>query len=213
MVSYVNISELKFKFMKDYEYDLQFERLTVGDEVPEELDFEVFQSEETKRISFKDLRGKWVVLMFYPKDFTFVCPTELEDMQKHYEAFQKEGAEVISMSTDTVFVHKAWHDNSPAIKTLTYPMGADPSHEVSELFGVLIPEEGVTHRGTFIISPDGIVKAFEVNHDAIGRNAKETLRKLKAAKYAGENPGNVCPANWDEGAETLKPGLDLVGKI
>ncbi len=186
---------------------------TVGDTVPEEVEFEVFHNDETKKISFKDLRGKWIVLMFYPKDFTFVCPTELEDLQHHYEAFKKEGAEIISMSTDTVFVHKAWHDNSPAIKTLTYPMGADPSHKISRAFGVLIEEEGVTHRGTFIISPDGVIKAVEVNDDAIGRSGKETLRKLKAAKYANDNPGNVCPANWDDGAKTLKPSMDLVGKI
>jgi peroxiredoxin len=187
--------------------------ITVGDTVPEEVSFEVFQDEKEKTMSFKELRGKWVVLVFYPQDFTFVCPTELEDMQKHYEAFSKEGAEVISMSTDTVHVHKAWHDNSPAIGTLTYPMGADPSHFVSELFGVLIPEEGVTHRGTFVIDPEGVVRCVEINHDAIGRSAKETLRKLKAAKYVNENPGNVCPASWEDGDDTLKPGLDLVGKI
>jgi peroxiredoxin len=187
--------------------------LTVGDMVPEELEFEAYQADETKVVSFKELRGKWVVLVFYPKDFTFVCPTELEDMQKHYEAFQAEGAEVISMSTDTIEVHKAWHDNSPAIGTLTYPMGADPSHFVSEFFSVLISDEGVTHRGTFIIDPEGVVRCIEINHDAIGRSAKETLRKLKAAKYVNDNPGNVCPASWEEGDETLKPGLDLVGKI
>lgn len=193
--------------------DTSWGPLTVGDTVPEDLSFDVFQNEEIKKVTMKDLRSHWVVLMFYPKDFTFVCPTELEDMQRNYDAFKKEGAEVISMSTDTVYVHKAWHDNSPAIKTLTYPMGEDPSHQISELFGVLIPDEGVTHRATFIISPDGVIKAVEINHDSIGRNGKETLRKLKAAKYASEHPGNVCPANWDEGAETLKPGLDLVGKI
>jgi peroxiredoxin (alkyl hydroperoxide reductase subunit C) len=198
---------------EEFSYDDLFTHLTVGEVVPEELEFEVYQADEIKAINFKELRGKWVVMMFYPKDFTFVCPTELQDMQKHYEAFQAEGAEVISMSTDTIEVHKAWHDNSSAIGTLTYPMGADPSHFVSELFGVLIPEEGVTHRGTFIIDPDGVVRCVEINHDAIGRSAKETLRKLKAAKYVNENPGNVCPASWEEGDDTLKPGLDLVGKI
>lgn len=201
------------KCMEEFAYEDAFGALTVGDEVPEELEFEAYQSDETKLISFKELRGKWVVLVFYPKDFTFVCPTELEDMQKHYEAFQAEGVEVVSMSTDTIEVHKAWHDNSPAIGTLTYPMGADPSHMVSDLFGVLIPEEGVTHRGTFIIDPDGVIRCVEINHDAIGRSAKETLRKLKAAKHVNEHPGNVCPASWEEGDDTLKPGLDLVGKI
>lgn len=187
--------------------------LSVGDTVPEVLEFDYYQDEKEQKISFKELRGKWVVLVFYPKDFTFVCPTELEDLQKNYEAFQAEGAEVIGMSTDTIQVHKAWHDSSPAIKTLTYPMAADPSHLIAEIFGVLIHDEGVTHRGTFIIDPDGVIKCVEINHDAIGRSAKETLRKLKAAKFVREHPGNVCPASWEEGGETLKPGLDLVGKI
>lgn len=187
--------------------------LSVGDTVPEDVSFEVYQNEETKKLSFKDLRGKWTVLLFYPADFTFVCPTELEDMQKNYAAFKKEDAEVISVSTDTVFVHKAWHDNSPAIKTIEYPMAADPTHEIAELFGVLIPEEGLALRGTFIINPDGVIKAVEINDNSIGRKATETLRKLKAAKYVNEHPGNVCPANWDEGGDTLKPGMDLVGKI
>lgn len=199
--------------MHHYDYDFSSQTLTVGDSVSEEVSFDVYHNEEIKKLDFKSLRGTWVVLVFYPKDFTFVCPTELEDMQKHYESFRKEGAEIISVSTDTVFVHKAWHDHSPAISRITYPMAEDPSHKLSRLFGVLIEDEGVTHRGTFIISPDGVIKALEINHDAIGRSGKETLRKLKAAKYASDNPGNVCPANWEEGEETLKPGLDLVGKI
>ncbi len=190
-----------------------FGSLSIGDVVPEELEFSVYQGNAERKISFKELRGKWVVLVFYPKDFTFVCPTELEDMQRHYEAFQSEGGEVISISTDTVEVHKAWHDHSPAIGTLTYPMGADPSHEMSEVFGVLIPEEGVAQRGTFIIDPEGVIRCVEITHDAIGRSAKETLRKLKAAKYVNEHPGNVCPAAWEEGGETLKPSLEMVGKI
>ena len=187
--------------------------LSVGDIVPEEVSFAALQSEKEIAMSFKELRGKWVVLVFYPKDFTFVCPTELEDLQKHYETFKQEGAEVISMSTDTIEVHKAWHDNSPAISTLTYPMAADPAHDISELFGVLIREEGVTQRGTFIIDPKGTICCLEINNGAIGRSAIETLRKLKAAKYVNEHPGNVCPANWEEGDDTLKPSLDLVGKI
>jgi len=199
--------------MEEITYDPIFAPLTVSDEVPEDISFEYYQNDETKKMNFKDLRGKWVVLAFYPKDFTFICPTELEDLQKHYEKFQKEGAEIVTVSTDTVEVHKAWHDVSPAIKTLTYPMAADPAHVLSELFGVLIEDEGVTHRGTFVISPDGVIKTVEINHDSIGRSAKDTLRKLKAAKYVSEHPGNVCPAAWEEGEDTLKPGLDLVGKI
>jgi len=199
--------------MEDIMYDDIFRSLTVGDTVPEDIAFDAFQNEEIKKMGFKDLRKQWTVLVFYPADFTFVCPTELEDLQKHYEAFKKEGAEVISVSTDTAFVHKAWHDHSPAIKTITYPMAADPSHRLSELFGVLIEDQGVANRGTFIIDPEGVIKVLEVNCDAVGRSAKETLRKFKAAKYVSENPGNVCPANWEEGEETLQPGVDKVGKI
>ena len=199
--------------MEDEMFDWNLESLTIGDEVPKEISFDVFIDGDFSKMSFNDLRGKWVVVMFYPADFTFVCPTELAEMASLYSEFQKVGAEVVSVSTDTHFVHKAWHDASEAIKTITYPMAADPSHMLSDLFGVLIPDEGVALRGTFIISPDGIIKTIEINDDAIGRSAKETLRKLKAAKYVGEHPSNVCPASWDEGDDTLTPGVDLVGKI
>ena len=199
--------------MDESMYDPIFAPLTIGDEVPEELEFEVYHEEKISELSFGELRGKWTVLFFYPADFTFVCPTELAEMASLYGEFQKVGAEVVSVSTDTAFVHKAWHDASEAIKTITYPMAADPSHDLSDLFGVLNEETGLAMRGTFIISPDGIMKTIEINDDAIGRCAKETLRKLKAAKYVGENPTNVCPASWDEGGEVLTPGVDLVGKI
>jgi len=199
--------------MDELDFETVFAPLTVGDEVPEDLDFDVFADGDFSQMSFGDLRGKWVILMFYPKDFTFVCPTELGEMASLHDEFLKEGAEIVSVSTDTVEVHKGWHDASSTIATIKYPMAADPSHLLSELFGVLIEDEGVTHRGTFIISPDGIVKTIEINHDAIGRCGKETLRKFKAAKYVSNNPANVCPASWDEGGETLTPGVDLVGKI
>jgi len=194
-------------------YEPVFAPLTIGDTVPEELSFDVYHKGEISELSFKTLLGKWVVLVFYPADFTFVCPTELGEMAHLYEDFGKVGAEVISVSTDTAFAHKAWHDTSDTIKTIEFPMAADPSHDLSDLFGVLIEDEGIAMRGTFIISPEGVIKAIEITDGAIGRSAKETLRKLKAAKYVGENPTNVCPASWDEGAETLTPGVDLVGKI
>jgi peroxiredoxin (alkyl hydroperoxide reductase subunit C) len=199
--------------MDDHFHEDDFLPLSVGDVVPPLLDFEVYQDEKIKRMNFGDLRGKWAVLFFYPADFTFVCPTELGEMADLYETFKKEGAEIVSVSTDTVHVHKAWHDASSTIKKIAFPMAADPSHELSDLFGVLIPHKGVTHRGTFIISPDGVIKSIEITDDAIGRSAKETFRKFKAAKYVSENPGTVCPASWEEGGDTLKPGLDLVGKI
>jgi len=199
--------------MDELEFETIFAPLTIGDEVPADLEFDVYHKGDISELSFEALRGKWLVLFFYPKDFTFVCPTELGEMAHLYEEFVKVGAEVVSVSTDTPFVHKAWHDASDTIKMIEYPMAADPAHDLCDLFGVLIEDEGVAMRGTFIISPDGIIKTIEINDDAIGRSAKETLRKLKAAKYVGENPANVCPASWDEGGETLTPGVDLVGKI
>ena len=193
------------------EFEL-FGPLTVGDSVPN-FEFEVFQDEKTKKMNMDDLRGKWAVLFFYPADFTFVCPTELEDLAKLYEKFQAEGAEVISVSTDTVFVHKAWHDTSDAIKKITYPMAADPTHELSHAFGVYVADEGVALRGTFIIDPEGIIRVAEIHDNDIGRNVQETLRKIQAAKFVAEHDGKVCPSNWNPGDDTLEPNLDLVGKI
>jgi NADH-dependent peroxiredoxin subunit C len=186
--------------------------VTIGKEVP---DFEVtvYHEDDTKEVKLSDYRGKWLVLLFYPADFTFVCPTELEDLATLYGDFQKLGAEVMSVSTDTAFVHKAWHDNSEAIGKVEYPMAADPTGRVSRLFGVYIQDAGLALRGTFIIDPDGVLKTMEVHDLGIGRSAKEALRKLNAAAFVRENGDQVCPANWEPGAATLKPGLDLVGKI
>lgn len=153
------------------------------------------------------------MFVFYPADFTFVCPTELEDLADLYDEFKKINCEIYSVSTDTHFTHKAWAEASPAIKKVRYPMLGDPAHKLARAFDVLIEEEGVALRGTFIIDPNGVIKGMEVNDNSIGRNASELLRKVKAAKYVAEHPGEVCPAKWNEGAETLKPSIDLVGKI
>ena len=184
----------------------------IGDKI-EDMEFEVFHDEDTKKVKFSDYKGKWIVLVFYPADFTFICPTELEQLAELYEEFKKEGAEIISVSTDTVFVHKAWHDQSPAIKKINYPMAADPTGKMCKAFGTYIDEEGLSLRGSFIIDPEGIVKAFEVHDNSIGRSSKELIRKLRAAKFVSEHEGQVCPVNWESGDKTLKPGLDLVGKI
>ena len=189
-----------------------FEMVKVGQPVAE-FKMAAFQNDEIKDIKLSDFKGKWVVLMFYPADFTFVCPTELEDMASLYPKFQEAGAEVISVSTDTAFVHKAWHDTSDAIGKVDYLMGADPTGEVSQLFDVYIDDEGLALRGTFIIDPEGVLKTAEVHDLGIGRSAAETLRKLNAAKFVHEFGDQVCPANWTPGADTLTPGLDLVGKI
>ncbi len=178
-------------------------------------DFEAkayFNNKEVK-IKLSDYKGKWVVLVFYPADFTFICPTELVELAKCYEEFKKLNAEILSISTDTVFVHKAWHDNSPSIKEIKYPMIADTTGNICKEFGTYIDEEGLSLRGSFIIDPEGILKAFEMHDNSIGRSAKELLRKLQAAKFVKEHGGEVCPVNWEPGKQTLKPGLDLVGKI
>ncbi len=164
-------------------------------------------------VSEADFKGKWSVVCFYPADFTFVCPTELEDLQNQYETLKGLGVEVYSVSTDTHFTHKAWHDTSDAIGKITYTMIGDPSHTISRNFDVLDEESGLADRGTFIIDPDGVIQSVEINAGGIGRDASIVVSKIKAAQYVRNHPGEVCPAKWQEGDETLKPSLDLVGKI
>lgn len=164
-------------------------------------------------VSEEDFKGKWSVVCFYPADFTFVCPTELEDLQNQYKTLQDLGVEVYSVSTDTHFTHKAWHNTSPAIGKIEYIMIGDPSHTITRNFDVLDELVGFAQRGTFIIDPDGVVQAVEINADGIGRNASTLINKIKAAQYIRKNPGEVCPATWEEGGNTLKPSFDLVGKI
>ena len=176
-------------------------------------ELQVYQNDDIKKVKLSDYKGKWLVLLFYPADFTFICPTELEEAANHYEEFQKAGAEILSVSTDTVYVHKAWHDVSPAIKKIKFPMVADPTGKLCREYGTYIEEAGLSWRGTFVIDPDGVLKAFEIHDNSIGRSAKEILRKVQAAKFVRENKGEVCPASWEPGKKTLKPGLDLVGKI
>jgi peroxiredoxin (alkyl hydroperoxide reductase subunit C) len=159
------------------------------------------------------LKGKWAVLMFYPADFTFVCPTELEDLADHHSQFKDLGVEVYGVSTDSHFAHKAWHDTSDAIKKVNYALIGDPAQQLSRNFEVLIEEEGMALRGTFVINPEGFIQLMEVHDNGIGRDASELLRKVKAAQYVAAHPGEVCPAKWTEGAATLTPSLDLVGKI
>jgi len=159
------------------------------------------------------LRGKWSVIFFYPADFTFVCPTELGDLADNYAEFQKRGVEIYSVSTDTHFTHKAWHDSSDTIRKIQYPMVADPTGTLSRNFEVMIEEAGLAERGTFVVDPEGRVQVVEITAGGIGRDAAELLRKVKAAQYVASHPGEVCPAKWKEGEATLAPSLDLVGKI
>lgn len=195
-------------------------QVKVGEAVPD-FEFEAYQNGEVKVMSLSKLRGKWVVLVFYPADFTFICPTELEELAKLYPKFKALKAEVISVSTDTVFTHKAWHDASEGIRAIKYPMAADPSGKICYAFGTLIeggdaaltPDEGQSLRGSFIIDPAGILRSMEINDNSIGRKAAETYRKLQAAQYVETHKGQVCPASWEPGDDTLEPGLDLVGKL
>jgi peroxiredoxin len=164
-------------------------------------------------VTDRDVRGKWAVFFFYPADFTFVCPTELGDLAEKHAQLQQLGVEVYGVSTDTHFVHKAWHDTSETIRKVGYPLLADPTGTLTRAFGVHIEEEGVAYRGTFVIAPDGRVKIAEIHDHGIGRNSDELVRKIQAAQFVASHPGEVCPAKWKPGAATLKPGLDLVGKI
>lgn len=191
--------------------------LSIGDTLPD-LTLAAYdpKKDEEAHIETKNYRGKWMIFLFYPADFTFVCPTELEEMAGLYASFKEEGAEIFSVSTDTVYVHKAWHDHSVAIEKVQFPMVADPAGGLSKLFGTYIFSgngAGLALRGTFIVDPDGVLKTIEINNNDIGRSGKETLRKLRAAKFVREHGGNVCPASWEPGEETLKPGMGLVGKI
>lgn len=186
----------------------------IGKHIPG-FEADAFHNGEFVKVDSMDFNGQWSVVCFYPADFTFVCPTELEDLQEVYQSDLKAlGVEVYSVSTDTHFVHAAWHEASDAISKITYTMIGDPSHEISRGFEVLIEEAGLADRGTFIIDPDGVIQAVEITAGGMGRDATTLVPKIKAAQYMRNHPGEVCPAKWkEEGDDTLTPGLDLVGKI
>jgi len=178
-------------------------------------DFKVnaYQDGAFRTVTNDDIKGKWAIFFFYPADFTFVCPTELVDLAEKHEELKKMGVEVFSVSCDTHFVHKAWADASDSIRKIHYTMLADPLAVLAKGFGVYKEDEGLAYRGTFLVDPEGLVKLAEIQDNSIGRNADELLRKVKAAQFVASHPGEVCPAKWNEGADTLKPSIDLVGKI
>lgn len=193
----------------------------VGHPVPD-FEFEVYHKDEIRKARLSDYKDKWLIVFFYPADFTFVCPTELEELAECYKDCRDIDTEIISVSADTVFTHKAWHDTAPSIKKIEFPMAADPASRLSRAFGTYIEEgdldhtedEGLSLRGTFIIDPDGILRAMEIHDNSIGRSAKELIRKLQAAQFVRTHGGQVCPADWKPGEETLTGGdLGLVGKI
>ena len=174
---------------------------------------QAYHEGDFKTVTKADTLGKWSVFFFYPADFTFVCPTELEDLAEKYPEFQAAGCEVYSVSTDTHFVHKAWHDASDRIKKINYFMLADPTHALAKDFEVLIEADGLAERGTFVVNPEGKIAAYEVSAGNVGRNADELFRKVQALQFVAEHGDEVCPAKWQPGAETLKPSLDLVGML
>ena len=171
------------------------------------------KKEEECSITLSDFKGKWLVLFFYPKDFTFVCPTEIADLNHRYDDFHKLGAEVVIVSTDTAHSHKAWVEMEEMLHDTKWLMGADHNGRVSHTLGIYDPEEGIAQRGTFIVDPDGVLRSSEIVSDSIGRNTSEIIRQIKALKFVKENPGRVCPASWDEGALTLQPNIKNAGKV
>ena len=181
-------------------------------EVPE-FNLWAYADNDFKQVSRQDILGKWTVFFFYPADFTFVCPTELEDLGDLYGSFRQAGCQVYGVSTDTHFTHKAWHDSSPRIGKLPFPLLADPTHYLSRAFEVLIEQDGMAERGSFIVDPDGKIVSYEVSAGNVGRNAKELLRKLQACQFVHEHGNEVCPARWEPGDDTLEPGFELVGKL
>lgn len=178
-----------------------------------EFKVQAFQNGEFKTVTHEDVLGKWAIFFFYPADFTFVCPTELVDMAEKYEEFKALGVEVYSVSTDSHYVHKAWYDASDSIRKIKYPMLADPTGVLCRAFGVMIEEEGMAYRGTFVVNPEGKIKIAEIHDNNIGRNASELLRNVEAAQFVAAHSDEVCPAKWKKGQATLKPSIDLVGKL
>ena len=174
---------------------------------------QAFHNGKFIEVTEQSLKGQWSTFIFMPAAFTFNCPTEVEDAADHYAEFQKLETQVYIITTDTHFAHKVWHETSPAVAKAKFPLVGDPTHQLTRAFGVHIDDEGLALRGTFVINPEGVIKTAEVHDNAIARDVKETLRKLKAAQYVAKNPGQVCPAKWNDGAKTLTPSLDLVGKI
>ncbi len=209
---YKSFGTIFIYYLERFVYGVDIMSKYVGKLAPD-FEAEAFVNNKTVKMNLSKLRGRWVVLAFYPADFTFICPTELGELADRYGEFQKLNAEVLSVSTDTAFVHKAWHDNSPTIKKIKYPMVADPTRKICNDYGTLIEDEGLSLRCTIIIDPKGIIRSYDIHDNSIGRTADEIMRRLQAAQFVAKNPGLVCPASWKPGAKTLKPGLDLVGKI
>jgi peroxiredoxin (alkyl hydroperoxide reductase subunit C) len=202
-----------YRLVEAYEHHERITIVSIINSTVPEFSVQAYYNDEFKTVTQKDLKGKWSVFFFYPADFTFICPTELGDVADKYAQLKEMGVEVYSVSTDTHFVHKAWHDTSDTIKKIKFHMLADPTGVLSRAFGVYIEDQGLAYRGTFVVNPEGQIKLAEIHDNGIGRNAEELVRKIQAAQFVATHPAEVCPAKWKPGEKTLKPGLDLVGKI
>jgi peroxiredoxin (alkyl hydroperoxide reductase subunit C) len=184
----------------------------IGEQIPD-VQLEVYQADAFETIRLHERHGRWLVLLFYPADFTFVCPTELAAIADQHDRFVELDADVVSVSTDTVYAHKAWHDSSPLVGRVAFAMGADPSGEVCRAFDAYNERTGLAIRATALIDPDGVVRAVEQHDDSIGRNPKEIVRKLQAASLVREHGAAVCPAAWTPGKAVLTPAPELVGNL
>jgi len=181
--------------------------LRVGQPAPD-FSASAVVDQEFKTIKLSDYRGQYVVLFFYPLDFTFVCPTEITAFSDRYEEFKKANTEILGVSVDSVFSHLAWIQTdrkSGGVGDLNYPLVADITKTISSQYNVLVPEEGIALRGLFIIDKDGIIQHATINNLAFGRSVDETLRTLQALQYVQSHPDEVCPAGWKPGEKTMSP--------
>lgn len=194
-------------------YEQRLSIVNVGDNIPDlELIAYNPRGEDIIKLTTQSFRGRWLVLVFYPADFSFICPTELHELSELYEEFLVQSAEILSISTDSVFSHKAWHDKSEIVKKVQFPMVSDAAGRLASYFGVYDEKQGTALRATFVIDPDGVIVTSEVSNSSVGRSARETLRKLRALKFVREHPGDVCPASWEPGQEVLHPGIKIIGE-
>ncbi|MEM4297847.1 MAG: peroxiredoxin [Nitrososphaerota archaeon] len=178
-----------------------------------EMDAYLPDKGEIKKLRLEDFKGKWLVLCFYPADFTFVCPTELKDLAERYKEIVSLGGEVVAVSTDTVYTHKGWIETEKMLEKVKYPMAADHNGKWTKAYGAYDEEKGIAKRATYIIDPDGIVRTVYMVDDSIGRSSLEVVRLIKALRFVRENPGSACPASWDAGLPVLKPSIKIAGHV
>lgn len=194
--------------------ELYFEPLRLEDQVPD-MSLTIYDpiQDEIVEKTLQDYQGKWLVLFFYPADFTFVCPTELKDLWQVKDALHASNAELLVVSVDTAFSHKRWVETEQLLAEFTIPMVSDRTGELSMMFDILNTETGNSERGTFIISPEGVLKSIEVVTEPIGRSSHELVRKVQALHHVATNPGQACPASWNMWDKVLTPWINIAGNV